>query len=457
MATPPYVNIDDTWGKGDPRLALLKRLYPYIYNDKTDLLFYFLANSLNIGRGETCLIVSRAFLEAYKADKLRMWLADHSDFRTVIDFRNHYVFVGVGITTAIVSLTQNEPVQIASMHQLKDQSFETNNLAGALEHPEVFGKISVEQDRFGSAPWIFASASVEQVLAKIDAAGEGLGDVLQVGQGMQTGRNGVFGGLDLATLEEWGVPEAQYFQRARNSDIEQYWVRDSGEYVLYLEDVSDFDDLSPMTRSYLMAHRRELEERAAYQRGDCEWWRFTWPLHKDEYHRGKLLCPYLATHNRFALDDKRQYLGLTDTTILYDRGQPERLEYVMGLLNSTLLSFRFLYIGKLKSGGIREYFWNSVSKLPIRRVDFGDELDVSQHDRVVLLVTRLRQLRSQMDTIRHGDQPAESQRLLASTQQELDSLVYELYGLSALDVDVINAVLGVAGTERPEALAEVAG
>ncbi len=41
IGNPPYFNVDDTWGKGDSRLKALKTLFAHIYNDKTDILYYF--------------------------------------------------------------------------------------------------------------------------------------------------------------------------------------------------------------------------------------------------------------------------------------------------------------------------------------------------------------------------------------------------------------------------------
>ena len=76
IGNPPYLNVDDTWGKKDLRLAYLKTAYSSVYNDKTDLLFYFLAKAVTLTRGDVCLIVSRAFLEAFKADKLLMFLQE---------------------------------------------------------------------------------------------------------------------------------------------------------------------------------------------------------------------------------------------------------------------------------------------------------------------------------------------------------------------------------------------
>jgi hypothetical protein len=191
-------------------------------------------------------------------------------------------------------------------------------------------------------------------------------------------------------------------KRARNTDIQRGTIRDRGEYVLYVEDAESLESLPDGVRKHLKRHRRELESRAAYRRGDCQWWRYTWPLHKSLYSRRRILCPYLAGSNRFALDETCEFMGLTDTTVLFDNGQPESLEYLVALLNSKLLSFRYRSIGKVKSPGIREYFWNGVSRLPLRRAT-GNPLAGLRDER------------------------------------EIDQAVYELHGLTPAEVALVES------------------
>jgi TaqI-like C-terminal specificity domain len=306
-----------------------------------------------------------------------------------------------------------------------------------LGNRNIFELISVPQSQFGSVAWTFAAANVEALNQKIDSKGDPLRRVLQVGQGMQTGRNDVFGELDPKLAGKWKLGRGHYFLRARNSDIWRYEVRESGEMLLYLEDFQAFDDLPRAVRDHLKEHQKELKERAAYQRQDCEWWKYTWPLHKERAHRHKLLCPYLATHNRFALDVEQKYLGLTDTTILYDADQQEDLKYVMALLNSALLTFRFRSIGKLKSGGILEYFWNSVSKLPICRISFSNQVDKDRHDGIVSLVERMLALHKQLAAANTDHARTNIQRQIDATDAQINKLVYELYGLSEDEIKIV--------------------
>ncbi len=443
IGNPPYLNIDDTWGKGDPQQRYIKRAYSNVYNDKIDILFYFLTKAVQISKGNVAFIVSRAFLEAYKADKLRHWLAVQTDIAEIIDFQNRYIFEGVGITTAIAFFNKSSVARDAHFYRLHNPMSRIEDLARHKSDSAIFQHIEVAQELFSAEPWLFADTDTNAINRKVDAAGQPLGKVLHIGQGMQTGPNDVFGGLTLKQVQEWGLEPTEYFTRARNSDIRRYRIHDCGEILLYLEDFKRFEDLPSGVQSHLKEHDERLKQRAAYQRGDCDWWRYTWPLHREYMSRNKILCPYLATNNRFALDEQRTFLGLTDTTILYGVEQPEQLHYILGLLNSRLLTFRFTFIGKLKSAGIIEYFWNSVSKLPIRRIDFTNESDRARHDRLVALVSHLIGLRERIAEARSDHDRTVLQRQIDATDGQIDRLVYELYGLTKDEIAVVEG--SVAG------------
>ncbi|MCG2660455.1 MAG: restriction endonuclease subunit M, partial [Kiritimatiellae bacterium] len=181
--------------------------------------------------------------------------------------------------------------------------------------------------------------------------------------------------------------------------------------------------------------------RAAYKRGDCEWWKFTWPLHEEHYNRHRIICPYLASSNRFALDTNKEYLSLTDTTVLFENKQQESLLYLLGLLNSRLLTFRFRSIGKLKGGSIYEYFWNSISKLPIRRINFSDPADKARHDKMVALVDHMLDLHKKQATAKTDHERTLLERQISATDREIDLLVYELYGLTASEITIVEGAV----------------
>ena len=132
-------------------------------------------------------------------------------------------------------------------------------------------------------------------------------------------------------------------------------------------------------------------------------------------------------------------MGLTDTTVLYDGGQAEELLYYVALLNSTLLTLRFRYVGKLKSSGIIEYFWNSLSGLRVRRIDFQDAGDKACHDALVEQARHALEVNARLELARTAHDRALVEREAASDDRQIDRLVYELHGLTSRDVKTIES------------------
>jgi hypothetical protein len=431
LGNPPYLNIDSVWGKGDQRLAAIRSQYPAVYNDKTDIYYYFFARSIFLSAKYVAFICSRAFLESYKADKLRQFIIDHCQVKEVIDFQNYRVFKGVGITTAIVTLEKGKAKGKSVVHVFKakdtlvPQSVPLNVQTSGFEH------IRYPHRRLTSAPWNFTSAARQNVFDTMDAAGVPIGRILEIGQGMQTGENSVFGKLSRKDVKALKLPKKLYRKRASNTDIQRYRIEDRNEFLLYLEDEKSFDALPSKLKGYLNQHEKALAGRAACVRGNCEWWKFTWPLHKELYTKPRILCPYLANGNRFALVEGVEFISLTDTTVLFESGQPESIRYFLAVLNSRLIQARYLAMAKLKSAGIYEYFWNSISRIPIKRIDFNNKREEAAHDRLVALTIELELVTARLAKARIETVSRSARHRIAALENELESIVTNLYGLNS--------------------------
>ncbi|NBO22940.1 hypothetical protein EBU94_06350 [bacterium] len=225
--------------------------------------------------------------------------------------------------------------------------------------------------------------------------------------------------------------------RARNSDIDSFIVNENDEWLIYNEDLKSFTDLPKKAQAYFETHKHELKERAAFQRGDCEWWKYTFPLSNHLYNKKRIICPYLATFNRFALIDSEKIMGLTDTSVIFESEQKENLLYILGLLNSRLLTFRFRSIGKMKGGGVLEYFWNSIKKIPIKRIDFNMSNEKSQHDKVVLLSTQIIQTKKDASKAKTDKDKQFTKNKYDSLINNLNSIVFDLYNINSEERDLI--------------------
>jgi len=83
----------------------------------------------------------------------------------------------------------------------------------------------------------------------------------------------------------------------------------------------------------------------------------------------------------------------------------------------------------------------NLSKLPIRPIDFSDPAEKAQHDKMVSLVE---QMLAAHKALSAAQSPAEQERLqrqIQVTDKAIDSLVYELYGLSEEEIKIVEGSL----------------
>ena len=91
----------------------------------------------------------------------------------------------------------------------------------------------------------------------------------------------------------------------------------------------------------------------------------------------------------------------------------------------------------LTEGAFTKFRTNQLGRLPIHRIDFSNPADVKNHDRMVALVERMLSLHKQAQTAALPQEKEMLQRQIDVTDREIDTLVYELYGLTAEEVKIV--------------------
>jgi len=116
--------------------------------------------------------------------------------------------------------------------------------------------------------------------------------------------------------------------------------------------------------------------------------------------------------------------------------------YFTGLLASRLLTYWFKSFVATKNlqGEYTDVLPKMVRALPIRPVNFDDPTDVARHDKMVALVNRMLTLHQQLAAASIPADKKLYQRQVAATDRQIDALVYELYGLSADEIGIVEGV-----------------
>ena len=374
VGNPPYFNVN-VFGKGSSEQCWLRTTYPDIWQDKSDILFYFLHRGAWLTREHLAMILSNAFVASDKAGILRHFLANNASVRAFINFRDFPVFEA-GIATCIpLPFYKNGPCSQAPCLEVVDPALPVNIIIRGLQE---FGDGSISVVTPGAAAvtinipadgkrWVVSDDSARLICDKVDTASLPLGRLFSIGEGMQTGCNDAF-----ILAQKPPAKDAKFWRvRTMGDDIGRYNLGEPRVWLIWAEDLESPEKGPVWLATQLRSQETALRARAAFQRGNCEWFKFTWPLHKELYNRRKLWCSYRARENTFAYDDTRQFIGLTNTTVIFDTNDEYDLLYVLALLNSTLLTWRYRYIGKKTGSGMMEFFENQIRDLPVRRISFA--------------------------------------------------------------------------------------
>lgn len=82
--------------------------------------------------------------------------------------------------------------------------------------------------------------------------------------------------------------------------IGKYQINGLLEYLLYFENVKNFDELPVPIQSHLKKYKDDLENRATVKNEGRIWWRYSRPMHKEFYNLKKSGAPIVLRKIFFA-------------------------------------------------------------------------------------------------------------------------------------------------------------
>ena len=474
IGNPPYFNIQ-TLGAKSKQVEYIQNEYSDIWQDKSDILFYFINKALKISKGEVGFIVSNAFLFSDKARKLRNKIIDDGRLSQIVNFERYLVFADASITSCITIF--NKQHKDIKAFVLKDKEYKTEDVINYISNEQNSISVELERDNV----FALVDNNIANLNKKIDGNHKKLRELLVVGKGMETAANDVF------CFSEYPAqfPKEYIKRRMCGEIISRYNLRSKEEYILYFENVERFEDLPISIQEHLNLHKEVLMNRATCKNEGRIWWRYSRPMHKEHYGLHKIWCSYRAKANEFVLDESTDYIGLTNTTVIFGSNPNISLKYILALLNSSLLNYRYKSIGKQTGSGVFEYFEVGVGSLPIPEcadqqpfIELADAMLALNKDLQAKRSRFLRRLQENMPGIKinsaletfdnldfagfvaelkkqkikltlvqqdeweeyFNHYKTECQSLktqIATTDKEIDKKVYALYGLTEEEVKVV--------------------
>ena len=421
IGNPPYYNIQ-TLGAKSEVAQYIQQKYSGVWQDKSDILFYFLEKAMKLSKGDIGFILSNAFLFSDKAQKLRNAIIEDGRLSKIVNFEQFQVFKDASITSGVFIFYKGHKKTQAAV--LKEKSYSLDYVIDYMHNKDNYFTVSLKpHDVFA-----LVNEKTERLNRKIDANHPVLQDLFLVGKGMETAANNIFVFKDYPSH----FPKKFIKKRMVGENISGYFLEDKPDFLLYFEDILDFKKLPDTIQQYLTSNKKILANRAdKKRRASALWWNYAFSMHKEYYHLPKIWCSYRSKSNAFILDETDEYIGLTNTTVIFGTNPEYSLKYILVLLNSKLLTFRYRSIGKQTGNGVFEYFANGIGKLPIPKTGAETQKEFA------VLADKMIQLKQK----EHSEQNPQARKIISRQIDGLDSLidkaVYKLYGITTEDIKII--------------------
>jgi hypothetical protein len=324
----------------------------------------------------------------------------------------------------------------------------------------VSGEIA--SNRISDSAWNFTVGQGADLVGKLKAMLVKLGDIADIFVGLQTSADDVFIlnclaegvrtlRLDSKILQkEVTLEKTLLYPLVSGTDVQGYSPLPQRQYILFPYEVTDevaclipFDELArkfPKTAAYLNDNKKRLQERERGKFKGAEWHRFGRSQNLGIQNRIKICVPRLVDRLCAGFDtDGSHFLDNVDVggLTLKSDYQGYDLRYLVGLLNSKLLAWFFPNVSAPFRGGWMSANRQFLSQVPVRVINFSDKSDKAAHDRMVKLVEQMLELHPKLAGARTPQEKTALERQIAATDSQIDALVYELYGLTAEEIAIV--------------------
>ena len=429
IGNPPYV-----------RQELLKGVKEYFsthyatFQGTADLYVFFIERGVSMLRdgGYFSYIVANKWMRAAYGKPLRKWLKERQ-IEEIIDFGDLPVFAQATTYPCIIRIVkkpQDESIRVVNVENLDFQSLD--------RYVQENGFV-LNQQGLDESGWALVNEKEKELLDKIRSVGVPLGEYVggKIYYGIKTGLNKAFV-IDEETKNRLIAEDPKSAEVIKpflaGRDIKRYQpLTNHGNFLIFTRHGIDIDQY-PAIIEHLTQFKAELMPQPSEYTGS-DWkgrkpGKYKWYEIQDtidyygEFDSEKIIYPEICQKNEFTFDVNGFYTNNKCFII------PTSDKYLLGLLNSHLFLFLFKKLLPQLRGGFFMPAYVKLKDFPIRPIDPADKTGETLYRRMVDSVSKILDLHKQLATARLPQDKDLIQRQIDATDKAIDTLVYDLYGLT---------------------------
>lgn len=425
IGNPPYVEAK----KLKYIASTLKPLYS-VYSGTADLSIYFVEHGMNLlaPKGILSYITTNKFFNTGYGKPLRKLIISN-EVNKMINFEQVEVFEGVLVSSVILEMrkvaTTKAEFTYEKFYKLNASQFKEQ----FVSRIGSFGKYPMNE--LDENEWSFSDVSDLKIKKRIEKGHKLLGNIqgVSINRGVTTGYNPAFiinndKRDELIATDPKNASIIKNLLQGRN--IRKWHYSDSEENLIFTMHGIEIEKY-PLVKDHLLKFYSELKPREAGQTeggrkpGSYEWYEIqdNTAYYKEFEKPEKIIWGLTADKWAYTLDTEGHYLP-SNGYILTSTKIPTK--YILGLLNSKLLHYYFRFIGVMTAGGAYTLKAATISALPF--VDAGD------YEPIINLVDQI------LSAKKHDPKVD-----VSVLEAEIDRLVYQLYGLTDDEINIVEGTL----------------
>ncbi|KAF5046859.1 Type IIS restriction enzyme Eco57I [anaerobic digester metagenome] len=459
IGNPPYIRIQAMKEWAPKEVEIYKKTYHSASKGNYDIYAVFVEKGLNLlnENGLLGYILPHKFFNAKYGQPLRSIITDGNNLDKIVHFGDKQIFERATTYTCLLFLNKSISTKFKFI-KVEDLG------EWRISKKAVEGEISAK--KVTDEEWNFIVGPGAKIYENLSKLPETLNDVTdRIFQGLKTSADKIYiveevekyndkvKILSKQENNEFIVEKKLFHPLIKGGNSKRYNLRPTNKLILfpYARINSNTTELIPekilktqypLTYDYLKHHKKTLENREKGRMKGPKWYAYIYPKALDIMSLPKIFTPDIAATSSFSLDENGKIFftgGAAGGYGILVKPNYSR-EYILGLLNSKLLEWFIHQIATTMRGGYYSYESRFIRHLPIRTINFDDPDDVARHDRMVTLVEQMLQLHKDSESARTPQDKELIKRQIDATDKQIDMLVYELYGLTEDEINIINEI-----------------
>lgn len=421
IGNPPYVRQE-----GIKELKPeLKEIYT-VFTGTADLFVYFYELAFNILKqdGMNGFICSNKFFRAKYGQKLREMILTKTTIKSIVDFNSVKVFEDATVDSAITILQKGFK--------------EKNSFQISLNSYDNF--FSMDQSDLTKDSFTFVAPEELAIKKKIEKVGTPLNEWdVKINYGIKTGFNEAFI-IDGATKDELIRRDSKSAEiikpLLRGRDIKKYSYEFADKWLINFHNNPPIHiDEYPAIKKHLDRYYKQLENRTdkgmtPYNLRNC--------AYLEKFEKTKIIYPDIASKLTFTFDEKGYFFN--NTIYFLDTDS----KYIFAILNSQIINYYYGFLSSQLGSKALRAFTIYIKQLPIPNIPKEEQKPfINLVDTIMESKEKIAKYNKHFESltavekIEIKEEIEKLEQLVKTSVENIDQMVYELYGLSRDEVAIV--------------------